>query len=152
MSSQMQTETKITRVLNAVTAGTTNQNTAGVDMSTDGGWETVEFVPLFGALTANQVTKVKAQQSSDDASTDDYSDLTGTLTAALADGDTNKIARVEVARPAKKWVRGVVVRGTANAVIDGVLAIQRRARKVPISQSSTVAVVKSVAGVAEGTA
>jgi hypothetical protein len=142
-------ESKITRVLNAVAAGTTNQNTLSVDMQN---WDSVEFCALFGALTANQVTKVKAQQSSDDGSADDFSDIEGSATSALADTDTNKVARCEVARSGKRYVRGVVLRGTANAVIDGVIAIQRRARQVPISQSSTVAVTKSVAGAKEGTA
>lgn len=150
MSRQLIEEVKITRVLNAVAAGTTNQNTASVDMT---GWDEVEFVALFGALTANQVTKLKIQQSSDDASADSFADLTGSATAALADGDTNKCARAGCARPQERYARAVVVRGTANAVIDGVIAIQRLFRKQPFgSQSSTVAVTKSVSSPAEGTA
>jgi hypothetical protein len=148
MSAQIENQ-KITRVLNAVAAGTTNQNTASVDMT---GWDTVEFVALMGALTATQVTKLKTQQSSDDASTDAYDDLAGSATAAMADADTNKTLRSEIVKPTKRYVRAVLVRGTANAVIDGIIAIQRRARRAPITQSSTVSAVKTVVQPAEGTA
>jgi hypothetical protein len=64
MPQAQQEQQKITRVLNAVAAGTTNQNTSSVDMT---GWDSVEFVAHLGALTATQVTKLKAQTSSDDA-------------------------------------------------------------------------------------
>jgi hypothetical protein len=38
-------------------------------------------------------------------------------------------------------VRGVVVRGTENAVINSVIAIQRRGRRLPLTQSTTVSAV-----------
>lgn len=144
-----QEQQKITRVLNAVAAGTTNQNTSSVDMQ---GWDSVEFVLHMGALTATQVTKLKAQQSSDDASTDAFDDLAGSATAAAADADSGKLLRCEVVKPTKRYVRAVVLRGTENAVLNSVIAIQRRARRVPITQSTTVSAVKSVATPAEGTA
>ena len=50
---------KVTRVLNAVAAGVTNQNGSVIDMS---GFEGVQFIALFGALTASQVTSLKVQQ------------------------------------------------------------------------------------------
>ena len=96
-----QQEEKILRVMNAVAAGTTDQTSSAVDMALEGGWESCEFVALFGTLTATQVTTIKAQQSSDDAATDAYSDLAGSATAALADGDSNKIARLQIVRPLK---------------------------------------------------
>ena len=53
---------KITRVSNAVAAGTSDINSSSVDMQ---GYDAVEFVVLFGAIVATAVTSVKAQQSSD---------------------------------------------------------------------------------------
>lgn len=146
---QFQQAEKISRVLNAVAAGTTNQNTLSVDMAN---WESVEFVAAVGALTANQVTKIKLQQSSDNGSTDDFTDLEGSATAAFADANTNTLARCEVVKPRKRYVRAVVLRGTANAVIDSVIAIQRSPRNQAITQDTTVAVTKSVVSPAEGTA
>jgi hypothetical protein len=149
MTKQMQEETKILRVMNAVAAGTTDQNSTGVNMA---GWESVEFVAAFGALTATQVTSLKLQQSSDDGSADAYSDLAGTSSGALADGDGNKLIRLEIVNPEKRYVRAVVDRGTANAVIDGVIAILRRPRSLPITQDASVSKYESHVRPAEGTA
>ena len=147
-----QYEQKILRVMNAVAAGTTDQTTSVVDMTADGGWESAEFVAAFGTLTAGQVTKMKIQQSSDDGVADAYSDLAGSLTASLADGDSNKFIRYEVLAPEKAYLKAVLDRGTQNAVIDGVFVILRRGRKLPLTQSSTVAITKSINRSAEGTA
>jgi hypothetical protein len=139
---------RIQRCMNAVAAGTTVQNGSSVDMSNA---ETVTFVAAFGAITTNAVTGLKAQQSDDDGSADDFDDLEGTLTE-IDDGDGNKVLVLEVVRPTKKHVRPVVVRGTANAVIDGVIAVVTHTRVAPVTQGSTVSSSKSVVSPAEGTA
>ncbi|MCW5777452.1 MAG: hypothetical protein KIS87_13530 [Phycisphaeraceae bacterium] len=137
------------RCLNAVAAGTTVQNGTGVNLA---GFDGVLFVLGVGALTANQVTALKAQQSSDNASADAYDDLEGTLVGPLLDADGNKLLILDVYRPEKQWVRPVVNRATANAVIDFVLAIPYCSRGVPTSYGSTVAATKAVVTPAEGTA
>ena len=142
-------ECKVTRVLNATAAGATNVNTTGVDMS---GFEGVLFVADFGALTATQVTKMKLQESSDNGVVDAWADITGSLTAAMADADSSKLLLCEDAKPRQRYVRAVVVRGTANAVIDAVVAIQYGARTKPLTQGSTVSAQTLVVGAAEGTA
>jgi hypothetical protein len=143
MGQSQQEQQKITRVLNAVAAGTTNQNTSSVDMT---GWDSVEFVAHLGALTATQVTKLKAQSSSDDAVADAYADVSGAATAAAADADSGKLLRCEVMASGgrERYMRAVVVRGTENAVINSVIAIQRRGRRLPLTQSTTVSAVVSV--------
>ena len=140
---------KVIRVSNAVAAGTTDVNCTGVDCAN---YESVEFIALFGTLTATQVTTLKAQQSSDNGSSDAWSDLTGTQTSALADDDDNDMGRLEVVKPRKQYVRCVVERGTENAVIDGVIAILRGPRTKPITQDATVVVNESHVSPAEGTA
>jgi hypothetical protein len=136
------------RCLNAVAAGTTSQNGTGVEMANA---EVVTFVAAFGAITAGAVTGLKAQQSDDDGSADDYTDLEGTL-VSIADDEDNKVLVLEVVRPTKKFVRPVVVRGTQNAVIDSVLAIKTHTRVAPTTQGSTVADSESHVSPAEGTA
>ena len=121
---QLATSVTPIRVSTAVAAGTTDVNSAWVDVSNADG---VRFVAMFGALTANQVTSVKLQGAclSNQADAADLLDSeTGNVitTANLADGDTNKIAVVEVYKPKVRYVRAVVDRGTANAVVDGILA------------------------------
>ncbi|MCA0354712.1 MAG: hypothetical protein LCH85_22185 [Chloroflexi bacterium] len=139
---------KIVRVLNAVAAGTSSQNSSVVDTQ---GYEAVTFVAAFGALTATQVTSVKVQQGTQ-AGGGDMTDLEGTLTGPLADGDGNKLITVEVIKPRERYVRAVINRGTANAVIDGVFAILTNPRVAPITQDSSVAFSERHASPAEGTA
>lgn len=139
----------ISRVLNAVAAGTSAQTSSAVDMT---GYEGCLFIASFGALTATQVTSIKAQQSSDDGSSDAYADLTGTLVGPLADADGNKLLVLDVYRPRDRYLKCIVNRATANAVIDGVIAIRYGARVQPTVQGSTVAFIETHASPAEGTA
>lgn len=146
----LSSDVKITRVMNAVAAGTSAQNSTAVDMA---GWDGCLFVASFGTLTATQVTSIKAQQSADSGgSPDDFSDLTGTLVGPLADGDSNKMLCLDVQRPGKRHLRCVVNRGTANAVIDGVIAIQYKGRTLPATQPTSVAAIERHLTPAEGTA
>jgi hypothetical protein len=96
------------------------------------------------------VTGLKAQQGLQ-ANLLDAADLAG---AALAIADTadNKLLVLDVFRPAERYVRAVVTRGTADAVIDGVIAIQYGARVLPASQDATVAGIETHVSPAEGTA
>lgn len=123
---------KTTRVSNAVAAGTTDVECTSVDMA---GFDAVRFVASFGTLTASQVTTVKAQESADNST---FTDITGAASAAFDDGDDNLIAIVDVIRPTKRYVRLVIDRGTANAVVDCVLAEQYQARSEPVTQSASV--------------
>lgn len=142
---------RFSRVMNAVAAGTTDQTSSAVDMGADGGYDGVIFVALFGALTATQVTSMKAQQSSDDAAADAYADLAGSSTGPLADADGNKCLVIDV-KPVERYVKAVIDRGTANAVIDGVLAIQYRGAKGPAVNPSSIADLTRLVMPAEGTA
>lgn len=139
----------VSRVMNAVAAGTSDQNSTGVSME---GYNGVLFIAAFGALTATQVTLLKAQQSDDDGVGDAYSDLEDSATAALADADGNKMLVIDIWKPKKKYVRATIDRGTANAVIDGVIAIRYNARSVPTTFGSTVKELVALEGPDEGTA
>lgn len=139
---------KITRVLNAVAAGTSDQNCTAVDMS---GFDGVCFIALFGTLTATQVTQIKGQQGTDSTPTD-AADLTGSNVGPMADGDSNKMLILDIYRPEERYVRLVVDRGTANAVIDGVIAIQYRGKKCPITQPTSVSASEFWSSPIEGTA
>ena len=141
---------KIVRVMNAVAAGTTSQNGSSVDMQ---GFNTVTFIAAFGTLTDTAVTGIKAQQSSDDGSSDTFADLEGTA-KAIADTDDNKLLVLEIVKPRERYVRPVITRGTANAVIDSVIAIlsNKGPGKLPITEDATVAGSELHVSPAEGTA
>jgi len=117
---------KATRVSNAVVAGTTDVNSSSVDMS---GFESVIFIVSFGAITATAVTSIKAGQSADDVTFNDLKDSGITV----ADSDDNQIVLLEIVRPIDRHVRCTVDRGTANAVIDGIVALQGRALEAAVT-------------------
>lgn len=142
---------RIERVMNAVAAGTSDQTSSAVDMQLGGAFHEVTFIALFGTLTASQVTSIKVQQSDDDAATDAYSDIEGTASSALADADSNKMLAVTV-RPSKRYVKCIIDRGTANAVIDGMIAIKKHADEIPVTQPSTIISWETHDYPAEGTA
>lgn len=122
------------RVLNAVAAGTSDQNSAAVDTL---GFAGVRFVALFGTLTATQVTSIYAEYSDD--GTTGWTEIAGSRVGPLADADSNKALVLDVYRPQKRYVRCVVDRGTANAVIDGVIAELYLPADAPVTRHSSVA-------------
>lgn len=132
---------KVVRCLNAVAAGTTTEAGTAVDTR---GYDGVVFVAALGALTATQVTSLKAQQGAQ-ANGSDAVDIPGAATTAMADGDSNRLAVVDVRRPTSRYVRPVVVRGTAMAVIDGVIAILYRGVTLPVVQDPTQVAVSALA-------
>jgi hypothetical protein len=141
---------KVSRQLNAVAAGTTSQNGSGVDMQ---GWDGVVFICAIGTLTATQVTSLKAQGDTA-AGFGTAADIAGTSTGPYADADGNKLLVLDIYRPIKRYIRPVVVRGTANAVIDGVIAIQYKGAKSPLPaalEDSTLKTRKVLASPADGT-
>lgn len=129
-------------------AGTTDVNFAGVD--TDG-FDSIECITVLGVLTATQVTSIHAEQSDDNGSADNWSDIEGSATTAMGDDDDNTIVRVEVSKPTKRFVRFVCDRGTENAVIQSAVYVLRSASERPITQDATVTRTKRVVAAPEGT-
>ena len=141
--------TLVTRVKDAVAAGVTEVSDATIiDMQN---YEGVTFIVLFGTLTATQVTSIHAEQGKT-ATLTDKQDLEGTLVGPLADADDNKLLILDVKNPTDRYVRLVVNRKTANAVVDGIIAIQYGPRKKPTKQGTTVGAAEAYTGPAEGTA
>lgn len=139
---------KITRVLNAVAAGTTAQNSAVIDMQ---GYDGVVFIGAVGTLTATAVTGLKAQQGQA-SNLSDGADLEGSL-ASIPDTGSNGLAIVDIYRPQERYVRAVFSRATANAVLDGITAIQYKGSKAPSTHdATTVIAAKYLNSPAEGTA
>ena len=121
---------KVSRVMNAVAAGTSDQNSSSVDMK---GFDACQFVVAFGAITASAVTSVHVETSSDDST---FNDLEGT-NVAVADDDGNQLVIVEVDCPQERYLRVVVDRGTQNAVIDGAIAFQHKADTEPVTHDTS---------------
>ena len=124
---------KVTRVSNAVAAGTTDINSSSVDMQD---FDAVTFYVSFGTITATAVTNVHAETSSDDST---FNDLTGT-SVTVADDDDNQVVVLEIDRPRERYIRCVIDRGTANAVVDGIIAVQTKANVEPVTHDATTVV------------
>ena len=136
---QLSTSVLPIRVSNAVAAGTTNVNSSWVDVANADG---VRFIAMLGTLTANQVTRMKLQgacNSNQSDAADLLDSTTGNViqTANAADTDTNKILVASVFKPKVRYVRAVVIRGTANAVVDGILAEETLRNPLAYTASST---------------
>ena len=127
---------KFLRSANATVAGTTAINGAAVDLQTQDS-TSVLFIAALGALTSTQVTSLKAQYSDDNTNWYDFTTPASVTTSAAADADGNKLLVLDVHKPQHRYVRPVLNRGTANAVLDALIAIPYNARTLPTTFSST---------------
>jgi hypothetical protein len=118
------------RVSNAVAAGVTLVTGTHVDLSA--GYDGVLFLFALGTLTAGQVTSFKAQGGSL-ANDSDMADLAGTAGGAalvVADTDSNKLFALDIYAPQQRYVRPLILRATANAVVDGIFALLYQGAKM----------------------
>lgn len=137
---QLSNHTKITRVLNAVAAGTSTQTSSAIDMA---GFDGVRFIVSLGAVTSTGVPAVKASDC--DTTGGSYNDILGSLgTAYTASTDDNKVWVIDIFRPTHRFVKCIVTRATANAVIDGIIAEQYGARFQPKTDDATTALGRKV--------
>lgn len=131
---------KITRVKNAVTAGTTDQDSDVLDMA---GFDSICFISLLGDITSGSVLELQvfgntANSTSSPTPVEQTNDDTD-ATAGASDYD-NKLLIVDCQRwnPNYRYAFARQKRGTQNAVLDGMIAIQYNARDIPTTQGSTV--------------
>lgn len=100
------------------------------------GFQGVRFIAHVGTLTATQVTKMRLEYSSDGST--DAGDVEGSEVGPLGDGDGNKLLISEVYRPKYRYVRAVLDRGTANAVLNGIVAELYGAGDKPVTKDTSV--------------
>ena len=129
-------DTLVTRVMNAVAAGTSEQKSTVLDMQ---GFDSVMFVLLLGDVTIADVLTLTAKSNPTSSTTGGTSE--GAV-AAQTDPDgtseDNKVVVLDILRPTQRYIFADITRITANAAIDGVLAIQYNAKSMPQTQGSTV--------------
>lgn len=122
------------RVSNASAAAQTAVEGAAVDIAGKIG---VTFVASFGTVTTASVITLKAQVSEDGLT--NWADIAGsaTHTADGTDGN-NKVLALDIVRPTARYVRSVVTRTAANAVLDSVTAFTYGGKETPVEQGGTV--------------
>ncbi|PZU87340.1 MAG: hypothetical protein DI527_18875 [Chelatococcus sp.] len=126
---------KVTRVAASAVAGTTDVAGSILDMA---GFDGVLFLALTGDVTDTSVLTLKAQQNVANQ-TSGMANLAGTasFTAGATSADS-KVLLLDVYKPRERYVRPVLTRATANAVVDGIIAIQYDARNRPSVQDASV--------------
>ena len=141
---QLSSEVKLTKVEDHTAAGTTDVDSASVDMA---GFEGVLFLTSFGTAATNNYISV--QTSSDDGSADTFTDLTGTKVGATA---SDEDVWVDVLRPRERYLRVHVELGTSSTV-ESIWAIQYGPRKLPVDNTTTGTIIgEAWVSPAEGTA
>jgi len=122
------------RIKNAVVAGTSNQDGTTIDMA---GYDAARCIALLGTLTTTHVTKLIAMQG-DLANGSDAVAIDGAESGLAGDADSNEMLILDVIQPRKRYITFRLVRGTANAVLDGMIVEQYKAREMPIAADATV--------------
>lgn len=128
---------KITRVANSAVAAQTEVLSSVLDMQ---GFDGVMFVALLGDITATSVLTLTVKGNSANSTsspTPVTQAATGAFTAAASDAD-NKVLVVDIYDPALRYVFASLTRTVANAVVDGIIAIQYMADLRPTTQDATV--------------
>lgn len=135
MATNLISNTKIARVENAASAGTSTLTSDVVDVKHFDG---CTFIALLGDVTDTAALELVVQHG-DAADGSDAADTTtsAAFTAGASDAD-NKLLAVEIIRPVKRYVRAKLVRGTANAVVDGIVAVVTDPHSVPTTADATV--------------
>lgn len=128
---------KITRVANAAAAAQTEVLSSVLDMQ---GFDGVMFVALLGDITATSVLTLTVKGNSANSTsvpTPVTQAATAAFTAAASDAD-NKVLVVDIYDPALRYVFASLTRTVANAVVDGIVAIQYMANQKPTTHDASV--------------
>jgi hypothetical protein len=124
------------KVLVATAAGTAD--TLNGDIVDLQGYDSVCLVAILGDVTNTAVVTLKAYcGDASNVSDGAYKTNTATVTADATSAD-NKLLILDVIKPGKRYVRADLVRATANAVVDGIIAYRYNARTVPTTQPADV--------------
>lgn len=127
-------EARVTRVLAAVAAGFGDvQSSAIIDMA---GFEGVAFAVLMGAVAAGGSAVVTVNQGNDPALLD--AAVVDGATVTFTDADGGLVALIDIKQPTDRYLEVDIARAVANVAIDGVLAVQYRARDLPVTQDASV--------------
>ena len=128
---------KVAYVAGAAAAAQTEVLSSVLDMS---GYDGVMFIALLGDVTATSVLTLTAKgntASSTSSPTPVTQKATAAFTAGASDADSTALV-VDVYDPAMRYAFASLTRTTANAVVNGIVAIQYTAEYRPTAQDATV--------------
>lgn len=119
-------------------AAQTDVTTSVFDMQ---GYDGICYIAYLGDVTNTSVLTLTAKENTaSSTSSPTPTAITGGATDAFtasASSADDKFLVVDIYRPLKRYQYAVLSRGTANAVVNGIIAIRYRSATKPITQSST---------------
>jgi hypothetical protein len=140
-------EAKLVRVLNAVAAGQTTQNSTILDMGVAaavGGYDGVLFALMLNTVTATSVITLIGQDNSLNQAggmatiVDVNGNNVQTQVTDAGGASSNGVIVLDVVEPQLRYVRAQVTITTANTAIDGILAIVYRSKFRPTAVDATI--------------
>jgi hypothetical protein len=143
-------EDVVTQLAINATEGAAGTSAINGDIADMAGFDGVRAVLVMGAITATAVTSLKWQQG-DASDLSDAEDVAGTG-ITIADDDDDKVFISDIVRPEKRYVRPVVSRGTANAVVASCVVEKYMAKELPVTQHADVGTLETHFAPVGGTA
>src|SRR5574343_611969 len=129
-------EGKFDKCLVATVAGT--GDTLNGDILDMQGFDSVCFIAILGDVANTSVITLKAMSgSAANLAGGAYKTAIATVTATATSGD-DKLLVLDVVKTNERYIRPDLVRATANAVVDSIIAIRYNADNVPVTQGSDV--------------
>jgi hypothetical protein len=135
---------KITVVSAGDTAAQTELDSSVLDMA---GFDGVMFVAITGDVTTGCVLTLTVKGNTANSISSPSPITQKATTAFTADGTSadNKVIMVDVAKPPLRYIFAALTRTAANAVINGIIAIQYCGKEQPTTHD--VSVIASAFGV-----
>lgn len=135
MNMNMLHDAKIVPVKAAAAAGQTTLTTDVVDTQ---GFDSVCFIAYLGDVTDTSVLTLKGYTNdTNDTVTPTELATNVTFTAGATDAD-NKLLVLDLNKPRQRYAYATLARGTANAVLNGIIAVLYNAHEKPVTQSADV--------------
>jgi hypothetical protein len=126
---------KIAVVEAAASAAQTALDSDVLDMSA---WDSATFIALLGDVSDGSVlTLTLFHGDSSDGSDAVATTLAATFTAGASNADSKALA-ISVRWPLKRYIRARLTRGTANAIVGGIIAIQHEPKYAPVTQDASI--------------
>lgn len=117
---------KILNPLATTSAGTSTLTSDAIDTA---GYEGILAIAKFGTAAAGNT--LKAQQSSDDAASDAYTDLEGT---SVGVGSSDEIVWLEIHQPRERYLKVLALRGTSTT-LDSLIVLGYGPRDLPVDNT-----------------
>lgn len=128
-------QVKVVKVKDHSAAGTTEIDSASVDMAADGGWDGVMFMSSFGTAAADNVANLQVS-----ANNSDWSDVAG---SAPAVGASDEDIILAVMNPPGRYVR-MQMTPTTSSTVESIWAVLFRGKSLPFTGNTVAGTQRSV--------